>query len=169
VDFDRIFVTALVVKEDKKFNNRHRRLRMNISENGIELIKAHEGLELTAYKDQGGVLTIGYGHTGQDFDENTIWTKEQCDEALMKDLVRFEECVNRLVTVEINQNQYDALCSFTYNLGCRALGNSTLLRLLNDGNSSGAAMEFKKWDHIGSKEINGLLARRNDEATLFLA
>lgn len=159
-------ISALVESETAKWIKTHGG-KMQISQSGIELIKAHEGCELTAYKDQGGVLTIGYGHTGQDFNDNSIWTQEQCDITLKNDLIRFEECVNRLVTVIINQNQFDALCSFSFNLGCRALANSTLLRLLNEGNPNGAALEFKKWDHIGAKEIQGLLARRNDEATLF--
>lgn len=141
---------------------------MNISENGIEFIKRHEGCEFTAYKDQGGVLTIGYGHTGHDFDENTVWSQEQCGAALFTDLTRFQQCVNELVTISITQNQYDALCSFCFNLGCNALRNSTLLRLLNAGDVDGAAGEFKKWDHIGKVENTGLLARREAESNLFM-
>ena len=80
----------------------------------------------------------------------------------------FLVCVNALVTVKINQNQFDALISFSYNLGLGSLQQSTLLRLLNAGNFQAAADQFPRWDRAGGKEGAGLLARRNAERALFL-
>lgn len=142
---------------------------MNISDAGIQLIKKHEGCEFVAYKDIVGVLTIGYGHTGNDFDADTRWQQWQCDNALQTDLGKFQNCVDKMVTIELTQNQFDALCSFAYNLGCSALANSHLMLKLNSGDTEGAAQEFLKWDHAGGKEIAGLLARREDEQALFMA
>jgi lysozyme len=142
---------------------------MNISDAGIQLIKKHEGCEFVAYKDIVGVLTIGYGHTGTDFNADTRWQQWQCDNALQVDLLKFQACVNKMAMVELTQNQFDALCSFAYNLGCNALANSSLMLKLNNGDVDGAAQEFLKWDHAGGHVVNGLLARREDEQALFMA
>lgn len=163
--FDDIYLNTLVESSQAKWRKDH---PMRISLEGIEFIKEHEGCEFCAYKDSGGTLTIGYGHTGADFTENTLWTQEQCDAALTNDLAKVVRCVNEFVTHPMTQNQFDALCSFAFNLGCRALANSTLLRLLNSGDYEGAAAEFKKWDHVNHVEDDGLLARREAESALFM-
>ena len=141
---------------------------MNISETGLDLIRRHEGLRLSAYQDSVGVWTIGYGHTG-DVTPDAAITEHMADTLLSSDAQKCERCVNSCVNFSITQNQFDALCSFVFNLGCRALGDSTLLRKLNTGDVEGAAQEFTKWDHAGGVEVAGLLARRNDEMRLFLA
>ncbi len=141
---------------------------MQISQNGIDLIKRWEGCKLTAYKDSVGIWTCGYGSTGKDIKEGTVFTQPQAEDRLMAHLDGVEQCVGRCVEVDITQNQFDALCSFVYNLGCANLRVSTLLKKLNDGDLKGASEEFPKWCKAGGKVLKGLQARRADEQRLFL-
>ncbi|MGP0909921.1 lysozyme [Serratia sp. CY81593] len=146
---------------------------MNISKNGIELIKRFEGLELEAYPDSVGVWTIGYGWT-QTVDGKKIAPGMRIDQAtadrLLKcGVVQYEQGVNQLVKVRINQGQFDALVSFAYNLGLRSLSTSTLLRKLNDGDKQGAADEFGRWVNAGGKRLDGLVTRRAAERRMFLS
>lgn len=140
---------------------------MNISETGLDLIKAFEGLRLTAYVCPAGVLTIGYGSTGSHVKPGMRITEEEADALIEKDLERFEHGVESLVKVEISQNEFDALVSFAFNLGLGALGQSTLLRLLNQSKYMEAAAQFKRWDKAGGKTLAGLTRRRLAEAALF--
>ena len=135
---------------------------------GIDLIKQFEGLRLTAYQDMVGVWTIGYGHTGRDVKAGMTITQQQAEQLLINDLAQFERGVNDLVTVQINQNQFDALVSFSYNLGVGALQKSTLLRLLNAGSYQPAADEFPRWNRAGGNVVAGLTRRRYAERQLFL-
>ncbi|EPA6641114.1 lysozyme [Serratia ureilytica] len=146
---------------------------MNISKNGIELIKRFEGLELKAYQDSVGVWTIGYGWT-QTVDGKKIAPGMRIDQAtadrLLKcGVVQYEQGVNQLVKVRITQGQFDALVSFAYNLGLRSLSTSTLLRKLNDGDKQGAADEFGRWVNAGGKRLDGLVTRRAAERRMFLS
>ncbi|HGH4750889.1 TPA: lysozyme [Serratia marcescens] len=146
---------------------------MNISKNGIELIKQFEGLELEAYQDSVGVWTIGYGWT-QAVDGKKIAPGMRIDQAtadrLLKcGVVQYEQGVNQLVKVRITQRQFDALVSFAYNLGLRSLSTSTLLRKLNDGDKQGAADEFGRWVNAGGKRLDGLVTRRAAERRMFLS
>jgi GH24 family phage-related lysozyme (muramidase) len=93
----------------------------------------------------------------------------QATEWLRNDLERFEGCVNRYVRVEMTQSQFDALASFTYNLGCGALKKSTLLRKLNAEDYSGAADEFGRWVKAGGRRLRGLVTRRAKERDVFLS
>ena len=139
---------------------------MNISDQGIELIKTHEGCRLEAYRDAIGIPTIGYGHTlGVNMGDTC--SQEQTDEWLRSDVHSAENCIEKCVSVPLTQSEFDALCSFTFNLGCAALRNSSLLRKLNASDYDGAALEFAKWDHAGGKQLAGLTARRAAEAELF--
>ena len=140
---------------------------MNISTNGIELIKQFEGCRLKAYKCPAGIWTIGYGHTSGVKEGQTI-TRAEAEQLLKEDLARFERVINNIVKIEINQNQFDALVSFSYNLGVGALNNSTLLRLLNKGDYNGAAEQFNRWVYAGGKKLTGLVKRRTAEKELFL-
>lgn len=142
---------------------------MNISEEGLALIKKHEGLELTAYKDAVGVLTVGYGHTGDDVRPGMIITPEEADQLLRDDISEVEACIEDKVQVDLTQGQYDALCSFIFNLGCGAFERSTLLRLLNEADYAGAAQQFGRWVNAGGKPLAGLVRRRGEEADLFNA
>lgn len=150
---------------------------MNIGERGLALIKEFEGCSLRAYQDGGGVWTIGWGHTGPEVCDGLVWTQEQADAALFADVQEAVEGVNRLVTVPLTQNEFDALVSFAFNAGtdidadtkAEGLGDSTLLRKLNESDYDGACAEFKKWNKDNGKIVNGLTRRRAAEARLFEA
>ncbi|RNM07715.1 lysozyme [Dickeya undicola] len=146
---------------------------MQISNNGITLISKFEGRRLTAYQDSVGVWTIGYGWT-QAVDGKPVRRGMQIDlptaERLLRcGVVQYEQAVNQLVKVKLTQGQFDALVSFTYNLGIRSLSTSTLLKKLNAGDIAGAADEFQKWNRAGGKILAGLVARRAAERELFLS
>lgn len=143
---------------------------MNLSDTGAALIKEFEGLELTAYRDSGDVLTIGYGHTGPDVTEDLTITKERADELFRQDVKKFEEGVSRLVRVPLSQSEFDALVSFSFNLGLGALERSTLFRLLHEGKSkTQVAQEFPRWNQDGNGRVSaGLTRRRLAEKALFL-
>lgn len=139
---------------------------MEISQSGIDLVKKFEGLRLVAYMDSVGVWTIGYGST-IDVAPGMKITAVQAEERLKDDLKDAERCVNDCVKVPLTQGEFDALCSFTFNLGCGSLRKSTLLKLLNDGDKDGAASEFRKWDRAGGVQVDGLTRRRFAEYKLF--
>jgi lysozyme len=140
---------------------------MNVSQNGLKLTESFEGLRLTAYEDIGGVLTIGYGHTGRDVYQGQVITQEQAEGLLALDTHMAVAAVNRLVTVPLNQNQFDALVDFAFNLGAGALAESRLLRYVNAGQFSRAAGQFPLWDHVNGAVTEGLYRRRIAEQALF--
>ncbi|HAU5700622.1 TPA: lysozyme [Citrobacter freundii] len=146
---------------------------MQISDKGIALIKEFEGCKLTAYQDSVGVWTIGYGWTqpvdGKPIRAGMTIKQETAERLLKTGLVSYESDVSRLVKVGLTQGQFDALVSFTYNLGSRALSTSTLLRKLNCGDYTGSADEFLRWNKAGGKVLNGLTRRREAERALFLS
>jgi lysozyme len=140
---------------------------MKTSKNGINLIKKYEGCYLKAYKCPANVWTIGYGRT-KGVKQGMKITKAKAEAHLKDDLVTFENAVDKYVKVPINQNQFDALVSFSFNCGTGALKTSTLLRNLNKKDYSGAANEFLRWNKANGKVLNGLTKRRKEERTLFL-
>lgn len=146
---------------------------MRASENGINLIKQFEGCRLTAYQDSVGVWTIGYGWTqpidGKPVAKGMTITQQKANHLLTEGVAQYENGVTNLVTVSLNQNQFDALVDFAYNLGVNALKGSTLLKKLNAGDYAGAANEFTKWNKAGGKELAGLTRRREAEKSLFLS
>ena len=137
------------------------------SQKGIDLIKEFEGFRARAYLCPANVLTIGYGHT-KTCRQGQVISTTKGEELLKEDLKRFENAVNVLVKVPLNQNQFDALVSFAFNVGVGAFRNSTLLRRLNQGNYKLAADEFKRWVRGGGKKLPGLIRRRQAERDLFL-
>jgi lysozyme len=137
------------------------------SDNGLNLTKQFEGLRLSAYADQVGVWTIGYGHTGQGVHAGLTITQDLAEAFLASDVAGAVAGVNRLVASAINQNQFDAMVDFVFNLGCASLASSTLLRFVNTGDFADAAGQFQRWDHAGGVVVPGLLQRRQAEATLF--
>ena len=145
---------------------------MKTSQSGISLIKGFEGKRLNAYNDGVGVWTIGCGTikypNGVRVKKGDTCTELQAESYLENDLVKFENAINRLVKVPLNQNQFDALSSFTYNLGETNLSNSTLLKKLNAKDYTGAADQFPRWNRAGWKVMNGLTRRREAERNLFL-
>ncbi len=149
---------------------------MQTSDKGIALIKQFEGCKLTAYPDPGtggAPWTIGYGWTqpvdGKPVRPGMTIDQATADRLLKTGLVSYENDVLRLVKVKLSQSQFDALVSFTYNLGSRSLSTSTLLSKLNAGDYAGAADEFLRWNKAGGKVLNGLTRRREAERALFLS
>lgn len=145
---------------------------MKTSQSGISLIKGFEGKRLNAYYDGVGVCTIGFGTikypNGVRVKKGDTCTEAQAESYLKNDLVKFENAINRLVKVPLNQNQFDALSSFTYNLGETNLSSSTLLKKLNAKDYAGTADQFPRWNKAGGKVMNGLTRRREAERILFL-
>jgi GH24 family phage-related lysozyme (muramidase) len=143
---------------------------MRVSQNGLDVIKKFEGLRLTAYVCPAGVLTIGYGHTGSDVKPGMKIDEKEAERLLWQDTESAQQTVSSFVTAKINQNEYDALVSFTFNVGPTAFVNSTLLRLLNKGaDRKVVAAEFGRWVKAGSdKPVPGLVRRRDEEKKLFL-
>ncbi|PWC13659.1 muraminidase [Brenneria roseae subsp. americana] len=136
---------------------------------GIALIKSFEGCRLTQYRDAVEKWTIGYGHLilpCERFDHTL--TEEEAEELLRNDLKIIEGQILKLVDVDINQNQFDALVSFAFNLGPGNLKRSTLLLYLNQGKYTEAAEQFLRWNKAGGKELYGLTRRRAAERELFL-
>jgi len=140
---------------------------VRISQVGLDLIKDFEGCELKSYKDIVGVWTVGYGCTGPGIGDGMVITKQEAENMLRRHLERVEAAVERMVTVPLTQGEFDALCSFCYNLGEGALQKSTLLRKLNASDYDGAADEFQRWNKAGGNEVAGLTRRRQAERRLF--
>lgn len=131
------------------------------------LAKQFEGCRLTAYDDGGGTWTLAYGHT-RGVQEGDTCTPEQSDAWLDQDLTLAASDVSRLIDVTLNQNEFDALVDFVFNLGYGAFENSILRKLINEGQTLAAAAQFSQWDHIGMTVSAGLLRRRLAERDLFL-
>ena len=140
---------------------------MRTSPKGISLIKSFEGLRLKSYQDSVGVWTIGYGATRGIGPGMTV-SSEQAERMLMNDIARFEPELDKLAKVPLNRNQWDALMSFVYNLGSASLGSSTLLKLLNAKDYTGAADQFPRWNKAGGQVLAGLTKRRAAERAMFL-
>lgn len=147
---------------------------MNISDEGLRLIKSFEGYltkqpdgSCTAYLCPARVPTIGWGCT-EGVKLGMRWTLEEAEAGLKREIAKFEAAVNRLVTVPLNQNEFDALVSFAYNVGEGGLAKSTLLKKLNREDRSGAAQQFHRWKRGGGRVLRGLVSRRAREAALFL-
>lgn len=140
---------------------------MNISKNGIDLIKSFESLRLTAYLCPAGVWTIGYGHTAN-VRKGDVITREQAVKMLESDVAWVERTIAVCVTVPLTQNQYDALCSIIYNIGSTMFSNSTLLRFINARETENAIVgQFMRWKYVNGRESKGLAARRRREAALW--
>jgi lysozyme len=139
---------------------------------GIELIKEFEGLRLRAYLCPAGVPTIGYGTTvypnGRRVQMGDQITADQAEEYLRSDLRAFERNAESMLRVSVNENQFAALVSFSYNVGSEALRRSTMLRFINDNRFADAAGEFARWNMAAGKPLAGLTRRRAAERELFL-
>ena len=135
----------------------------------LDIIKKSEGLRLEAYlPTTNDVPTIGYGHT-KSVKMGQCITINQAEQFLLEDVAWASDAVNRLVKVNLTQNQFDALVSFVFNVGATAFSKSTLLRLLNAGDYKGAADQFIRWNKQAGKELKGLTKRRQEERALFLS
>ena len=136
------------------------------SDEGLDLIKHFEGCELTSYVCPSGIYTIGYGHTGDVLPGQTI-TQAEADALLKEDVKKFEQGVDKYTNAPLNQSQFDALVSFTFNVGLGAYRDSTLLRLLNGNDYEGAAGQFGRWVNGANGPLPGLVRRREAEEKLF--
>lgn len=142
---------------------------MRISPKGRSMIQGFEGLRLESYIDSAGIPTVGWGHTGKGVHPGMVINLEYAEHLLAQDLESFENCVSAMTKVDLTQNQFDAMVSFAYNIGCHAFHDSTLLAKLNKGETTGASMEFSRWVHGGGKVIPGLITRREKERRRFIA
>jgi lysozyme len=141
---------------------------LTLSDNGKDFIQGHEGKINSVYIDPVGFATIGFGHlvkAGETF--NHTLTDREVYNLFDNDIKQFEKGINNLVTVKLNQNQFDALVSFAFNLGLGALQSSTLLRVLNAGDYKEASKQFLRWDKADGKKLPGLTRRRKEESELF--
>ena len=139
---------------------------MNISQEGLSLIKKFEGCELKAYKCAAGVWTKGYGST-KGVKEGDTLTQEEADELLLHEMEEYEGYINDAVTVSLEQNQFDALVSWVFNLGPANLKASTMLKVINDNKLTEVPAQIKRWNKAGGKVLQGLIRRREAEALLF--
>ena len=140
---------------------------MNLGSQGIKLIQSFEKCSLSAYlPTPNDVPTIGFGHT-RDVSMGDTCTQEEADQWFLEDIQWVEDCVNKAVTASINQNEFDALCSLCFNIGCSAFGKSTLVKELNLANYEGAAERFQDWNKQNHQVLAGLTKRREAEKELF--
>jgi lysozyme len=142
--------------------------KFKYSDGGLALTKSFEGLRLESYQDVAGVWTVGYGHTGPDLLAGMKISQADADAMLRADLSVAVACVNRGVTEEISQPQFDALVDFCFNVGRSNFLQSSLLRYLNRGDFESAAAQFLLWVNAGGKKVEGLVRRRQAERGMFL-
>ena len=146
--------------------------QMVVSLFGVDLICGFEGKRLAAYDDGAGVWTIGFGTTvypnGIKVKKGDTCTEAQAKTYMAHDLKKFEATVNKAVTVQLNQNHFDALVSLAYNIGTNAFSKSTLVKKLNANDIRGAADQFDVWVNAGGKRMQGLVNRRAKEKEVFL-
>ena len=148
---------------------------MNVSDKCVNMIKHHEGFVRKPYQDPIGLWTVGVGHLIGDGKtlpkewKGKVLTDEEVDELLYEDLERFEIGVERLSKVSLSQGQFDALVSFSFNVGLGNFQSSTLRSKLNRSDYEGAADEFWKWRRAGGRILQGLVKRRADEKALFIS
>lgn len=146
---------------------------MKTSSKGIDLIKSFETLQTKAYKaiPTEKYYTIGYGHYGPDVEPDSTVTEKEAEQLLKEDLADVERAVsNATAGWNLNQNQFDALVSFTFNVGIRAFRNSTLLKLIKRTTPENVIRaEFMKWKYSGGRVLAGLERRRRAEADLYFS
>ena len=139
---------------------------MNISKEGISLIKNYEGCRLESYQDSVGVWTIGFGHI-KDVKEGDKLNQDEAENLLKEEMPEYEGYINSMIEVPLDQCQFDALVCWVYNLGPNNLKESTLLRILNEGDYGGVPEQIKRWNKAGGEVLAGLVKRREAEANLF--
>lgn len=141
-----------------------------MTQEGLDIIKHHEGFSSNVYICPAGYPTIGYGHLILPYEDfSSGITKSQAEDLLRHDVRIAERAVLRLITVSLTDNQFNALVSFTFNLGGGALQRSTLRRVINRGNHDGVPKQLMRWVWANGRKLNGLIRRRQDEATLYQA
>jgi len=143
-----------------------------ISPHGLDKLKQWEGLKTKAYKDAGGVWTIGYGHTAAAGTpaphQGMVITASEAESILLKDLTQYEAAIENNVNVKLNDNQFAALVSFVYNIPLASFKKSKLLKKLNAGNYDAVPTELMKWVNVDHKKNQGLVNRRRAEGYLWM-
>jgi lysozyme len=139
---------------------------MRTGTQGVALIKKFEGCELEAYQCSANVWTIGYGHT-RGVEEGDVISADKAEYILLEDLIEFEQYVDSLVTVSLNQDQFDALVAWTFNLGPKNLKESTMLLRLNDNQYDDVPAQMARWNRSNGEVLEGLKRRRKAEGLLF--
>ncbi|WP_337228457.1 lysozyme [Proteus faecis] len=132
----------------------------------ITVIGYFEGVRYEPYRDVAGILTVCYGHTGNDIIQNRLYTQQECDALLQKDFIKIQQQVDALVKVSLDNHTKASLYSFAFNVGITAFSRSTLLKKLNVGDQNGACEEMKRWIYAGGKVWKGLINRREMESAL---
>lgn len=127
------------------------------------MIKPLEGIEYVPYRDVAGVLTVCWGTTGPGVIEGKVYTKEECDAFLQRDLKAIERQILPMIKPALPEPTKAALYSFTYNVGVGAFSRSTLLKMLNAGDMAGACDQLKRWVYAGGRKWKGLITRRDIE------
>ncbi len=136
---------------------------------GIALIQGYEKLRLIAYQDQGGIWTIGWGHTGPEVVEGLVWTREQADAQFLLDTAHAVKGVDICTNEPMTQNQFDAMVSLAFNIGVTNFHDSRLVKLQNAQQVAAAAEEFGRWIYVKGIRSEGLVERRAAERALFLS
>lgn len=139
-----------------------------IKDENLNFIREVEGFERKAYQDEGGVWTIGYGHTRGVKEGDNIST-HKANMYLNTDLIIFEIQLQKLIRADLNPNQYLALLSFIYNIGATQFADSTLLKYVNEGKFELVPDELRKWNKVNGEVSLGLTRRREREANLFMS
>jgi lysozyme len=157
---------------------------MQLSPDGLQLLRELEGVEPEPYRDSAGLLTVGAGHcltkdelhSGKIYcgDQVIRWkdgplSDEEIDALLAEDVGWAEACVEVAVRVQLTQNQYDALVCLVFNIGPNAFRESTLCRLLNDGDFEAIPAQFRRWVRAGGQVLPGLVRRREREVQVWEA
>lgn len=132
----------------------------------ITMIGYFEGVRYEPYRDIAGVLTVCYGHTGNDIIQNRLYTQQECDALLQKDFIKIQRQVDALVKVSLDNHTKASLYSFAFNVGITAFARSILLKKLNKGDQHGACEEMRRWVYAGGKVWKGLINRREMESAL---
>ena len=139
---------------------------MEISQEGLSLIKKFEGCKLESYQCAAGVWTIGYGSTSG-VSEGMEISQQRAEALLLEDVAVFEEAVNKAVEVPLEQYEFDALVSWTFNLGPANLNSSTMLKVLNENKKNEVPAQMRRWNKANGETLQGLIRRREAESLLF--
>lgn len=149
-----------IIRDEPNSGFRH------INLEGLRLIKESEGLRLDSYRDPVGILTVGYGSTGPHVKEGMRITLDAAEMLLKEDLRRFERCVQEACP-KATDNQFAAMVSLAFNIGCDAFKRSTLVKLHNQGKHRLAQAQFARWIFAKGRKLPGLVTRRAREAKLY--
>ena len=143
---------------------------MTTSPKGMNLIKQMEGFRSKAYQDGSGIMTIGYGHALLPLERLDSITQAQAESLLRQDLEHAEQCVHTLIPYPLSENQFDALVSLIFNIGCPAFKQSHIYVKLKNKDFSGAVQYWRRWVHAGNgRRLLGLAYRRKQEISLFVS